>query len=178
MAMQQSGGALSAPRLVAGGYVAWRPRMEAYFMRLGTGDAHCVAIPEWDELVKKEIEWNDERRTAAFDLALGLKASSAVSAGVNLQVAEARVQIRDLLARSRKAYAALYEALPEELQLQVAHIASGYAHGLWMWLQNKFQSRETDAVHSLIKEWMDLKMNDEEMFDAYRARAPPDKSPL
>ena len=53
---------------------------------------------------------------------------------------------------------------------QVAHLSQGWAFGLWDWLEKKFQNTEEDSVNDLITQWMQLHMEEEESFDAYRAR--------
>ena len=67
-------------------------------------------------------------------------------------------------------YAVIYDALYAELRPQVAHIPAGYAYGLWVWLERKFQSTEIDNIAMLLTEWMSMSMRDGEEYDAYRAR--------
>ena len=81
-----------------------------------------------------------------------------------------RKEVKALVARSQRGYAMLYEAMPEDLRPQVAHLSSGNANALWTWIQRKFQSTEVDAVSTLIRQWMQMRMAADEPFDAYRAR--------
>jgi hypothetical protein len=46
----------------------------------------------------------------------------------------------------------------------------GYAFGLWSWLQSKFQCVEGDSIGLLWRQWGLLTMEEEETYDAYRAR--------
>ena len=81
----------------------------------------------------------------------------------------ARKLISATVERSRRVYGVIYGALPEELRLQVADLPAGWAYGLWKWLQDKFQSTEEDSVNTLLREWMELKQEDES-FDSYKAK--------
>ena len=45
-----------------------------------------------------------------------------------------------------------------------------FAFGLWNWLEQKFQSTETDSVGELLAQWIALQQEEDESFDAYRAR--------
>jgi len=49
-------------------------------------------------------------------------------------------------------------------------VPANFAHGLWKWLERKFQSTEEDSVDLLLDQWNELHQGDEESFDAYRAR--------
>ena len=52
--------------------------------------------------------------------------------------------------RSTKAYGSIFSTLSEDLRLQLAHLPQGWAYGLWMWLERKFQSTEADSVGVLL----------------------------
>ena len=82
----------------------------------------------------------------------------------------ARALVSAGVERSRKVYGILYSSLPDDLRAQVAHIAQGWAYGLWEWLEKKFQSTEEDNVGALLAQWTVLQQEEEESFDAYRAR--------
>jgi len=71
---------------------------------------------------------------------------------------------------SRRVYGILCASLPEELCAQVAHLPAVWAHGLWDWLERKFQSTERDSVGALLSQWSQLRQSEDETFDAYRAR--------
>lgn len=116
----------------------------------------------YEKLCKMVNEWDAEQRKADID--------NTPLPVTKAEEKERRKRLREMVQRSEKAYAALFDALLPELQPQIAHIPSGFAYGLWKWLQDKYQSTETDAVHDLIDQWMELRMKDDELFDAYRAR--------
>ena len=96
--------------------------------------------------------------------------SSAQKEALSDEVKAARRLVAAHVERSQKAYGAIYSALPEDLCLQVAHIPQGWAYGLWRWLETKFQSTEADNVGTLLRRWVMLEQDEEESFDAYRAR--------
>ena len=81
-----------------------------------------------------------------------------------------RRQLAELVLSSKRAYALLYEAIPEDIRPQVAHLHFGYAHALWVWLEKKYQSTEDDTVHELTKKWIECHQNEGESFDSYRAK--------
>ena len=175
--MQRPRDVMSAPMLMLGGYASWRPRMEAFLLRAGLEDAYKDELSSWTELHAKVREWDKESKTRAINVALGRVKNNA---GVDATAAASLLaknedgvkrEVRAMVERSLRAYGILYEAIPEVLRAQVAHIAQGYAFGVWSWLEKKYQSTEVDCVNDLIEEWMELRMNDdEESFDAYRAR--------
>jgi hypothetical protein len=74
------------------------------------------------------------------------------------------------VARAKRAYALLYQALPDELRRLVAHVPQGHAYGLWSWLERRFQSTEQDNVGDLWDQFTALSQTDEESFDEYKAR--------
>ena len=80
--------------------------------------------------------------------------------------------------RSRRVFGAIYSALPDELKAQSAHIAQGWAYGLWHWLETKFQSTEEDSVGELLGKWSSLRQEEAESFDSYRARVNKDHALL
>ena len=46
---------------------------------------------------------------------------------------------------------------------------TGWAYGLWHWLETKFQSTEEDSVGELLGQWSSLRQDEGQSFDAYRA---------
>ena len=100
----------------------------------------------------------------------GAGTGAAAESAVPDRVLQARKQVILLVDRSQKAYGYIYSSLPDELGLQVAHIARGHAYALWTWLVNKFQSTEADNVDSLLRLWSNMQQHAGESFDAYRAR--------
>jgi hypothetical protein len=144
--------------------------MEAYFMKSGVDGVHTREMTKdtWEAVYKQVRSWDHEQEQA--DIASITGGNVVKLQPVDQEEKERRKRIRDVVQRSQKAYAALFDVMPMELQPQVAHIPAGFAYGLWKWLQDKFQSTETDAVNELIQSWMKLRMSDDELFDAYRAR--------
>ena len=67
-------------------------------------------------------------------------------------------------------FGVIWASLPEELRAQAAHVPQGFALGLWQWLQQKFQNTEQDSVGELLAQWVALRQEEDESFDAYRAR--------
>src|SRR6185437_926282 len=91
-------------------------------------------------------------------------------AGPSAAEKEARRGAADAVARTKKAYALLYQALPDELRRLVAQVPQGYAYGIWSWLEKRFQSTEQDHVGDLWDEFTKLAMEEDESFDVYKAR--------
>jgi len=175
---------IQVPRLAltGGGYAAWRPNMEVYLQRAGAEDIHKEPMDEqeWLTTSAQVREWARQADKEALALVLGAASSGSSGSqgngdkGSSLvqgeMVREARRRVTALVERSRKVFGSLFEALPEELRVQVAHLPQGWAYGLWHWLETKYQNTEEDCVNDLIKQWMELRMEEEESFDAYRAR--------
>ena len=170
-------GQQQAPRLAAGGagYAAWRPHMDVFLQRSGAEGIHAKEMTEarWKEISDKAAAWAQESLDAALSLLLDaepIDLAAVKAEPLSEQTKAARKLVTALVERSRKTYGVIYSALPEELRAQVAHIAAGFAYGLWRWLETKFQSTEQDSVGELLAEWTTLKQDDAESFDAYRAR--------
>jgi len=144
--------------------------MEAFFMEIGVEDvcARAMTKETWDKIVSEVQKWENEQQDA--DLASITGEEAVKLEALHPEEKDRRKRVRELVQRAKKAYAALFKALPLELQPQVAHIPSGFAYGLWKWLQDKYQSTQTDAVNTLIQTWMKLRMEENESFDSYRAR--------
>jgi hypothetical protein len=131
---------------------------------------------EWSELkalVKKAASADD---AAALQLLRGGASSSPPvkpepgAAEAANQMKEAGRRAAGMVHRSQRAYGAMYDALPEDLVPQIAHLPQGCAYLLWQWIEAKFQSKESDNVSVLISEWAALRQDETETFDAYRAR--------
>jgi hypothetical protein len=166
-----------APRLLPGEYASWRPRIEVYFMRIGVQSAVLKETPKWKELCALVKQWDEERDELLINMALGITNSVSTSTATSASTISdessktiMRQNVKELVNRSQRAYAALFESIPEELRTQVAHIPVGYAYGLWKWLEEKFQSTKEDSVNDLIKQWMELSQEDSESFDVYKSR--------
>jgi hypothetical protein len=176
---------LQAPKLRTGGYAAWRADMEVYLARIGAGGAHKRAMEKdhWLALVLQVEAWSDDAVAAAL-AHLGLGASAASSSGSSSSSTSSataltdreeatRKTIRLLVEQSTKAYGAIWSALSEDLRAQASkggEVPLNFAHGLWAWLEKKFQSTETDSIGDLLATWIAQRQDEEESFDAYRAR--------
>ena len=172
-------GLSQAPRLRAGGYAAWKPDMDVHLARIGADGVHkrAMSAADWQTMVDKLEQW--KREEAAQYLAdIGIGSSSGSSSGGSAGAAEltdkekaTRKYIRLLAEQSTKAYGALWSALPEELRAQARQsVPENFAYGLAHWLETKLQSTEQDNVGELLAQWVALRQEEDESFDAYRAR--------
>ena len=184
-------GALQLPRLPAGGvgFAAWAASVDVALERAGAAGIHRkpMAKEQWQDLADRVDGWREEELSAAIALVTGgaalqgsaaTKGADAGGSGGNAQgsaplaaeAKEARKLVASTVERSRRVFGMLYASLPEELRAQVAHLPQGWAHGLWLWLEAKFQSTEQDSVGELLAQWTTLRQEEDETFDAYRAR--------
>jgi hypothetical protein len=194
-----AGAAAHAPKLRSGAqYAQWVGPMDVFLERFGANGVHTrVLTPkQWKEYQSNVKLWSE----AAFDEAAALlfgppsaasgSSSSSSSnsgqlvknepdSGVNPEVKAARKVITQHVENSIRVYGVIYSTLPEELRPQVeTAIASGCAYALWKWLEEKFQSTEQDSVGELLSQWVGLVMNEDELYDAFRARVDKLKSLL
>jgi hypothetical protein len=183
----------SAPRLrsAAGSYAAWQPDMDVHLARIGADGVHKRAITEeqWRKMEQQVQAWHDEsleQALVSFGIISGTPtgpaaASVAASSGAAAALAaapgqltadqkEMRRLVSALVERSRRVFGVIWAALPEELRSQAAHIPQGCASLLWLWLERKFQNTENDSVWELFAQWVALMQDEDESFDAYRAR--------
>ena len=166
---------LQAPRLQYGNYATWRPNMDVYLQRNGAEGIHKrkSTEKEWIDINDQVNGWADEALEAALSLTLSTSSSTSSNSSkvtITDEVKTARTLVSTTVERSRKVFGILYSSLPDDLRIQVAHIAQGWAFGLWDWLEKKFQSTEEDNVGTLLAQWTMLQQLEEESFDAYRAR--------
>jgi hypothetical protein len=174
-----AGGHAQAPRLqgTSVGYAAWKPNMNVYLQRNGAEGIHCkpMTADRWSSMNTQAELWATDELDAAMALLSTNTGSSSMppesdTGKVPDNMKAARKVVTQTVERSRKVYGIIYAALPVELRAQVAHIAQGFAHGLWLWLETKFQSTEEDHVSDLLESWSSLHQDVGESFDAYRAR--------
>jgi hypothetical protein len=169
-----SGAGLSLPLLAAGRYAEWRPRMETTLMRAGIAVRdYKVENPDWAALVEAVEMWESADEESSIAYALGRKSASATSAGTagpSPVEKEARRAAMEAVARGKRTYTMLYQTLPDELRLLVAHLPQGYAFGLWSWLEKRYQSTEQDNVGDLWDQFTAMYQADDETFDEYKAR--------
>ena len=160
------------PRLVPGGYAAWRPVMENVLMRAGVAPRdYKEKNADWAALVAAVDRWTTADEEASIAYALGrASASSSSTAGPTAAEKEARRGATEAVARAKRAYALLYQALSDELRRLVANVAQGDAFGLWSWLEKRFQSTEQDNVGDLWDAFTQLSQESDESFDQYKAR--------
>jgi len=160
------------PRLVPGGYAAWRPVMENVLMRAGVAPRdYKEENADWAALVAAVDRWTTADEEASIAYALGrASASSSSTAGPTAAEKEARRGATEAVARAKRAYALLYQALSDELRRLVANVAQGDAFGLWSWLEKRFQSTEQDNVGDLWDAFTQLSQESDESFDQYKAR--------
>jgi len=180
--IQMSSTAGHAPSLQASNYAAWAPSMEVFLQRNGAEGIHkkVMTKQQYEELEANVARWNDEVLFAAAALvadpsssSIGLDSKplkSEIGSGISSEVKEARRLLSAQLERSRRMFGHIWYSMPEELRAQSAHITPGWAYGLWNWLSTKFQSTEQDRVGELLAAWTSLSQQEEESFDAYRAR--------
>ncbi len=161
------------PRLVPGGYAAWRPVMENVLMRAGVAPRdYKEQNADWAALVAAVDRWTTADEEASIAYALGrVSASSSSTAGPTTAAEkEARRGAAEAVARARRAYALLYQALSDELRRLVANVELGDGYGLWSWLEKRFQSTEQDNVGDLWDAFTQLSQESDESFDPYKAR--------
>lgn len=163
---------LLVPRLQAAGYAGWRPAMENVLMRAGIAERdYKEENSDWAALVAAVDAWARADESASIALALGrVSASASSKAGPSAAEKESRRGAMEAVARTRRAYTLLYQALGDDLRRLVAQVPQGYAYGLWSWLETRFQSTEQDSVGDLWDEFTQLLQGDDESFDEYKAR--------
>lgn len=97
--------------------------------------------------------------------------TTAYDSGLTPDEQEARKTITELVENSARVFGAIYEALPAEWRPEIeTAVRNGFAHGLWMWLEEKFQSTEQDRIGELLTQWIGMKQGEQESVEAYRAR--------
>jgi hypothetical protein len=169
-------GTVTVPRLRAGQYSAWRPQMENTLMRTGIAKRdYAEECADWAALASAVDNWSREDEEASIAYALGRSkhakgGQSAPSSSDRVSEEKARRGAMEAVARMRKAFTLLYQALPDDLRRLVADVPQGYAYGLWSWLEKRYQSTEQDSVGDLWEEFTQLQQEEEESFDAYKAR--------
>ena len=169
-----AGASAAAPRLSSGvDYSTWAPLFINWCRRHGIDSAIARETKDWTVLCQREQQWEIDAEEASIAAVLTPSSSSSSSTtkatAISPDVLSAQTAVRQLLARSKRAYGALFEAIPDELRTQVV-TEEGYAFGLWKWLEKKFQSTEADNVGNLWSKWTDMRMESDETYDAYRAR--------
>ena len=177
------------PRLQNGsvGYATWKPTMDVYLQRNGAEGIHRkpMTTDRWMAMNIQVETWASEELEAAM-LLLDSKFSDSSSTSnssskttqkeestvttVSVQMEKAKKTVTLTVERSHRVYGILFSSIPVELRAQTAHIPRGFSHGLWLWLETKYQSTEEDHVGELLESWSIMHQEANESFDAYRAR--------
>ena len=153
-------------------YALWRPQIQTHLMRAGVSERdYTREIPAWAELclrVEADAAADDE---AAIDVVLGRGGAGASMKQETPTPDEVKAKkcVADLIGRSRKAFGALFTALPPELRLLVADVPQGYAYGIWSFLEKKFRNTEQDSVMALWERLTSLAQEPDDTFDVYKA---------
>jgi hypothetical protein len=171
----------------AAAYAAWRPAMDAWLESHGAGGVHVreMTPKQWQTARDSVEQWGQDAVDAADFLLFGSRAerssagdrvsssgdTTGRSSGLTPEVLRARETMTQLVQTSVGVYGAIYSALPLELRPQIEMaVGSGFAYGLWKWLEEKYQSTEQDRVSELLTQWIETEQGEEESVDAYRAR--------
>ena len=183
--------AAQAPKLRnSAHYASWAPDMDVWLERYGAKGVHhrVLTSKQWERAAETVRRWEDEAVDAALEFYLGADAPLATSSSSSSNSgktaaakkensgddpdAEARMrkELIALVERSTRVYGVIYGAMPEDLRKQAETVARGHANGLWKWLETKLQSTEQDSVGALLEQWVALAQDEDESFDAYRAR--------
>ena len=152
--------------------------MDVYLQRHGAAGVHKETLTEegWSYDCSEVAAWNTDTLSAARERmrAAATNAASGGSGGslkqepaaaLTAEVKADRLTLTANVERSHKAFGSIYSALTEDLHLQVAHLPQGWAYGLWMWLERKYQSTEADSVGVLLTRWVSLAQTEDESFD-------------
>ena len=126
----------------------------------GDGDDGQSSVAESDSSASADTALNKAQAERSSSQAVPLKEKEA----------EMRKMATAMIKRSEMAYGYIFGALPSDVALMVKVIPQGWAHGLWVWLERKFQSTEADNVNALLRDWHTLRQAEGEVYDLYRAR--------
>src|SRR5680860_1182150 len=157
------GAAAQAPKLRSGAhYAQWVGPMSVFLERFGANGVHIRTLTpkQWKEYQDGVKLWSEEAFDEAHAIVFGAGSSSSSSSstspvktgsgvtvsGVSAEVQKARKVITQRVETSIRVFGVIYSTLPEELRPQVeTAVQSGFAYGLWKWLEDKFQSTEHDS---------------------------------
>jgi hypothetical protein len=155
-----------APKLRLGSYAVWKVDMHVHLQRSGAEGVHTdeVVRENWTALNEQVLAWRDSAMSdamAAIGVSSKAKASASASSSGKASgpTEDQRKMITARVNRSHHVYGIIWAVIPEELRLQSAHIPSGCAPALWLWLQQKFQNTEQDSVGDLFRQWVELHHN-------------------
>jgi hypothetical protein len=189
---------LSATTSVA--YASWITLLHNHLISLQLFKAASKERKDWDKLAALITQWEEDELDNSISIVYGLSKSNTsekstdtssssfesrssesnsktvpfptelTSSELSESELSARSNIKSYVTKSQRAFGIIYESVPSEIQLQLNHLPTGYAYGALEWLKKKFQSTDPQTVNSLLHEWDNLHMEENETFDVYRAR--------
>ena len=155
----------------------WAAAEKAEMLRMLLGDdsdgeeeADGGGDDDGDGSVAESTEASSSRAAPAD----GIPAAPSLSGSFQKPLSEWETSMRKqavaMIKRSEMAYGHIFSALPSDVALMVKVVPQGWAHGLWMWLERKFQSTASDNINVLLRDWHSIRQEEGEPFDLYRAR--------
>jgi hypothetical protein len=165
----------TVPRL-GDDYESWRPLMVAYLGKMGIKDMHYLSPIDNFIVIRKQLSDSAVAESlsalAAFsgNLELPVNGSSSSSANRVVMTDAHKKTVTQLIDLSIKAYGLLYEALSDDVRRLVQSVPSGYAHGVWKYLEVKYQGEEMANRVKLIRQIHSLEMQEGELFETFKAR--------
>ena len=181
-------GTAHAPKLRNGAsYALWKSAMDIHLERSGAEGVHTRIMDanKWKTLQAKVKAWKEDKLTALMDKLMGDTVAASASSSSTKSSADSstptasasaaasdadKKDMTEMISISTRVYGIIYSALPEELRKQAESIPRGFAYGLWVWLENKFQSTEQDSAAALLSDWIALRQDEGKSFDSYKAR--------
>jgi hypothetical protein len=143
-------------------------------MRQGIEERHYASeVKQWSQLAAAVAKSEEEAEQNAINYVLAShsgKASSVKQEPAPLKKDEHLRTVEQLIKTIRKAFGYLYAALPADLRPLVAEVPQGYAYGIWSFLEEKFRNTEQDSILSLWTQFNNMKQEEDESFDVYKAR--------
>lgn len=182
---------LKLSRLIPTGYAKWKPEAENCFKRGGMKESdYKKEIKGFMEMRKHIEELEEQELTNAYEYLIkkgqsNVTSTASIASSSTLASKTASVsavdneaeahnkKMKGVIERSGKVYAMVYECLPDEIRLLVNNnkaIIEGYGYSLWRWLEEKYQSTESDSIGKLWNDFVSAKQLENELFDAYKAR--------
>lgn len=174
-------------------YAVWRPLIVTHMMRVGIDDRHYSRpIIGWEAAVAAATVAadDDEAESLRFVLSGGVvKDEPATSSGTPArakdpskalteaaqQVAAAhRKKVAMMVAQTKRAYAILHAAIPDDVRALIGGVPHGYAFGLWSLLEARYQGKTDDNLATVWMRFTGCSQEVGEPFDAYAARVEKD----
>lgn len=170
------------PRLTATSYSKWKPEGDNCLKRAGLKENdYKKEIKGFIEMKGMVVTFDDQDNALALEYVQQKSSSSSSSSTSTVTVDKnaeeiersRKILIKGIVERSGKAYYMLYECLADEIKLLVNNnksIIDGYGYSLWKFLEDKYQSTESDSLGKLWNDFVNAKQTDDELFDEYKAR--------